>query len=474
MKTTWSICGAALAALFLCLGESVAAPSSIVVDGYLPIPSAASYSSTFSVRTDGISWASAQVVVTSVTQPAQTFTDGTASSATFTVVSYTALSTATATGGTITISSNFWTNGNLAVSGGGPGLGSFNVSDPANFATGAVSSNTACNLAAAINAFNIVLATCNVSGSAAGVVYTTAAFTGSIWNSFTMNSSSQGTGAYTTVTQLSGGQDNQSVTVNGKTLTANVDFYPVTSVGQTATNLATAITNSSTTTGVIASAGGAVVYATSTLVGTGTKYAISSSSQAALTIPYTSSSTTTGQATGAMIGGTNAAYLINTSTIALPSNNFGLGQGVWLGGASLAPLVLNTTYYVVTIPPGSTGPTATIELALTSTGAIANVPIVLTASATKTTTDSFTLNVGPMAGTPTVTLVASNDNSHWLPYATTPFNISIPSVSYSAYVATGTVNNFDLGHYNYGYLGVSVVAPTSGAVNILAHIVGKE
>lgn len=478
MKNILRLGGAAIAALFLCLGKSeAAAGGQLIYDNNIPIPQPAAYSSTFSIRADGIDWASAQIVLTSATQTSPTFNDGRASTASFTVVSFTALSTASATG-TLTISSNTALV-RQCVSGGGPGLGNFNVCNPQNFAVDlSFSSNTACNIAAAINSFNVILATCGVAG--ASVISTTSPYPASSWNSFSIASSSQAalgvpnlisssvvTGV--SVGTMRGGQDNQSVTLNGITLLANRDFFPVTSTAQTAINLATAFNTAASSLIVTAQAVSTVVTTTATTVGTAGNYAITSSSQGALTIsPFTSSGPVT--ASGTMFGGSNSSFTINTSQINLPGSGLGLAEGVWFSataGGSLSPLVSGTTYFAI---PGTGG---ILQLALTSTGAIAGLPIVFTSSATKTTADVFTLNVPAIAGTPSVAWAASNDGVHWLPYTVTPFNISIPGVSYGSYVASGTVTNTDFGHYNYSFLGLSVTAPTAGAVNLNAHVVGN-
>jgi hypothetical protein len=500
----FGIFGAALAALFFMpKGVMAIAGGQLIYDNYVPIPSAVNYSSTFSIRADGIDWASLQVVVTSVTQPAVGFTDGSSSSGTVTVVSFASLSTTTATG-SITVSSNAGT-ANQCVSGGGPsGTGNFNVCNPANFAIGNVSSNTACNIAASINNYVVGLATCNWNSSP-GVVYATAPYAGSVWNQFQLNSSSQAAlgvsvlisstvyqPPYSTMTgvgfgTMAGGQDAATLTVNGTVLLANRDWYPITSNGATATSLATAITNSSVTTRVVAAAGSqstTVVFATSTVIGTGTNaYKLVSSSQSVLSVSspvVTGVTGVNGYGTGSttMFGGTNAAFLINTSSITATGNTFGSGEAVFIttsaNSAVPLPLVWGTTYYVITIPPASLIPTTTIELATTLANALANTPVVITSSATNTPTDSYLLNVGAIAGTPTTTLVASNDNVHWLPYTLTPFNVTIPSsVSYVTYVSSGITTNLDLGHYNYGYLGISVLAPTAGAINVGARVVGN-
>ena len=450
-----------------------------MTDMYLPINPAQAYSSTFSVRTDGLNWASAQVIVTSVTSPAQTFTDGSAATATLTVVSYLGLSTAAATG-SLTISSDTALVGGC-VSGGGPNVGSFNVCNPANYAVDLVySSNTACNLAKAIQSFNVVIATCGVSG--ASVVYTTAPYGGAIWNSFQLASStaaitvsnliSSSTLGGPYVGSLSGGVDNGSFAINGKTFLANRDFFPMTSTTQTATNIATAIQNSSTTINVTAAASGNIVSATATVVGvTGNTYATAVSSDPALTLStYISSGTTV--ANGLMSGGTNSAYTFLGSQISVPGNNFGLAEGVYLStgsGVTITPLVAGGTYYVI---PGVAG---SIQLSTTAANALAGLPIVLTSSQTKTTADTFTLNVPATTGTPVTQWVVSNDNTSWFPYTTTPLGQTVNAlVSYGTYIATGTVSSVDFGHMDWAWLGLNVTAPATGAIQIKAKLAGDQ
>ena len=570
--------GAATIALFLCpfaQGDS----GHIVVDAYLPIPSPVAYSSTFSVRADGINWASAQVVMTTVTQTGQVFTDGQAATATWTVNSYTALSTGVASGQLTAVSTqaaigvagsaqvavssnvsgtqisilgppgslNFMVGGNVA-----PGYSS--TSTAVNFMTAVIASSVTSAMTASVNASStVVTVTCLNAGTfcnaysvtsssvtaistaafsggvnpvvvtvgfaqlmavrdfqvgattatmasnlaaliyassptltitasttatngLTGIIYTTSTIPGTVGNSIPLISSNQL--AISTATNfMTGGTNDAQVCIGAVCWTANNQWAPATSNNQTATNLATAINASSNTTGVVAAAAGAIVSATSTVVGTGpNSYIITSSTNNALTVAVlVSSNPTTGTAVGTFAGGLNAAWTINTSAIALPGNNFGLGQGVFLTTSSavgLSPLTWGTTVYIITNSALGTG---NVELATSLANALAGTAIVLTSSGTPTTQDKFTLNPSSAAisGTPSMQWVVSNDNTHWLPYTTTPFNITIPSVSYGVYYSTGTVNNFDFGHMDYSYLGISVNAPTTGAINLGAHVIGN-
>lgn len=469
MKRILKVYGAAVAALFLCLGRSVADSGRIVVDGYMPVPAVAAYSSTFSVRTDGLNRASAQIVVTSVTQVSPTFNDGRASTGSFTVVSFTALSTTTATGTNITISSDTALVGACLSGGGGPGtVGSFNVCNPQNFAVTGTTATDCSAISSAINAFNIIVTTC--AGSPGNVITSTAPFPGTAWNSFIVNSS---TIAAISSATFSGGQDNQYLMIGSRRLLANTDFFPITSVGVTAAAIATAWNATAGSQTVTLAAAGAVIGTTATFVGPSGNFALVSSSNAALSVSALVSSTTVGVSLGSMTGGNASSYTINGSVINIPGQNLGLAQGIWFsqttGNSGLSPLAVGTTYFAM--PNGNS-----VQLSLTSTGAVAGLPIVFTSSQVKTTSDVFQLNVQAPAtpASSSVQWVASNDNLHWLPYNTTPNNITIPSVTYATYLATGSVNNFDFGQMDFSYLGLSVTASTGAPTNILAHIIGKE
>ena len=477
-----------MTALFLCPVVHAAAGGQQGVDLYLPINAVQAYSSTFSVRTDGINWAAAQVLVTSATVAAQTFTDGQAATATLTVGNYLGLSTATATDKITIVTDSAGSLLGSCISGGGPTVGSFNACNPANYAiTG--TANTDCQaIAAAITSFNVLVATCPGAGS---VIYTTSTYGGAIWNQFSLASSTQAalqvgnlvssnTVPGTGIGVLTGGSNNATFSINGQTFTANqlgsFGFYPVTSNGQTATNIATAITNSSTTIGVVAGAGGSVVFATATVTGVvGNTYATFVSSDPALTLStYVSSGPTV--ASGFMSGGSNSSYALNSAVISIPGNTFGPAFQVWLSTTGNvvvpAPLVWGTTYYAVVSAGIGIG---NIELATTSALAVAGSGLVLTSSQTKTTADVFTLNPLGITGTPSTQWVVSTDNVSWVPYTTTPFGQTINALqSYGTYYATGTLTTSDLGHMDYGWIGLNVTAPTTGAITVKAKISGDQ
>ena len=597
MKKILGVCGAVIAALFFCPSVQAIAGGQISVDTNLAVPGA--YNATTGVRTDGMNWASAQVIVTSVTSSNVTFGDGQAATATLTVASYVGLSTTAASGtftavaitgavgsygsAQIVVSSNVLDT-QIAILGPPPGALLFRVGG--NVSQGYSSTSTAVNLATAINASpsvsnisasvnassTVVMVACISSGtfcnaysvtSTSSTAISTAAFTGgtnpvtvtvggaqftAVTSSTSINQFNVGanttamaanlatqiaassntigitaasagtivsatatvTGTvgnnYATLTSnaavistaaltMSGGQNNASVCINGYCWTANASstsfsptaWYPATSVGATATGLAATITASSTTTGIVAAAAGAIVSATMTVVGTAANsYAITVSTNAITPAVLVLSNPSTGAQIGTFSGGLNSGYVFNGTGITATGNNLRTGEGVYFTsttgntalyyssqtvGATLYPLTFNATYYVI-------AGVSSIQISSTAAQAALGIPVgVFVSSTVKTTQDTFTLNLssnGVISGTPTLTWVTSEDGSDWVPLTTTPFNITIPAITYATYVATGTVNNFDFGHLDYGWLGVTTVSPTAGAVNFNVRIVGKQ
>lgn len=572
MKKISGVCGAVLAALFLCRGAEAIAGGEITVDTNLA--NSGAVSSTYSMRTDGLNWASAGVVVTSVTSPNVTFTGGSAATATLTVASYTGLSTATASGtftavsttvasgvqgsGVVVISSNV--SGTQIAITGPPGALNFMVggnvaqgysstSTAVNFATAVNASSTTSNVTATVNSSSTTvtitcvnvgtlcngyavtsssptaISTAAFSGGANPVVVTVgfaqlmagrdfavgasptamatnlaAAIAASSNTANAITAASAGTVVSATATvagvagnslatltsnalaistaalTMSGGQNNATVTVNGVTFTANqagaLGFYPVTSTNQTATNLAAAIAANYALVGATATAAGSVVSATATVNGTAANsYAITVSTNAITPATLVSSSAVTGAQVGTFAGGTAPGYVFNGSVITAPGNNLQTGEGVLFplsNTGTLTPLVTGTTYFVIAGNPA-------LQLATTSTGAVAGVPVVFTSSSTAAPATTYTLTVPAIAGTPSYKWLVSDDNINWVPYPTTPLGQTIAGpISIGSYFSTGTVNAFDFGHVDWGWLGFALTAPTAGAISANVKIIGKQ
>lgn len=497
MKKLTTICGAVLAALFLC--HNVEANQSFIAhDSYLV------YATSLTVagvqvgngatsvvtgssgtipyfRTDVDAFVSAQVVVSSDSFASKTFTDGTQSTGSFTITSFAALSSATATS-TLTLSSSS-ALANDCISGGGPGLGQFEICNPKNFPVTGSNSVDCPVIAAAINSFSVILATCPSAGSG-NIIYTTAPYSGASWNQFQLSVSS-----YTAIQpgnlissnpvtsigigRLKGGQDNATVSIGGIILTANTSpFYPVTSNAVTAINLSSAIMNTPALAAIVKSttiAGQSVVYTTSTAVGTTANYALFTSSNGALGLSAPVTLDASGNtATGVLIGGTNFGYSLSTSKISIANHGFNTGLPLLYSGTpAIGGLTTATTYFAIYLDPN------TIYLATGAVAAQTNTFVTLTSSSSQSTADTYTLAPLAITGTPSYQWIISDDATTWFPFTTTLNNLTIPSVSIAAYNSTGTVTFFDFGHMDYGYLGLSIVYPTTGAINMKAKVIGK-
>jgi hypothetical protein len=571
-----------------------AAGGQIAVDTYIPV--IGSVSSTYSMRTDGLNWASGVVVMTSVTSPAVSFNDGQPSTGTFTVNTYAALSTSTASGTLTAVSTSVAIgtvgSGSVAVSSNVSGTqiailgppGALNFMVGGNVAQGYSSTSTAVNFAAAVNATTTnsnVTATVNASSTAVtiacvssgtfcnsysvtstsptavstaafsgganpvtvtiggvnfvaavttaaanqfavgtstaammnnlaaviiassntfgftstatlacmssvscGVLYATATVAGTAANSYGMVSSNYFAISTNTAT-MTGGTGNAVVTVNGVPLTANVQWYPMTSNAVTATNLATAITASSMTSGMYAGAVGAIVYASSTVNGTGTGYVITSSTNNALSIAtLVSSNPVTAVATGVLTNGQNIGYGFFGKNLIVPNHKFVTGEDVWISTASAPQMTIQTatgtpvgtitaltpgvTYYAIVLDANDIG------LATTQANAVAGTALLFVSSNSYSPADVFTVNAGPITGNPSGRWVVSNDNTNWVPLTTTPFNITISTVQFQGYFSSGAVTTADFGHMDWGWLGFTLNAPLTGAVNASVKVIGKQ
>ena len=339
----------------------------------------------------------------------------------------------------------------------------------------------ACALSAAINSYVVGLTTCTAASSS-GVVYTTATWPGTAWNTFTINTSSNTTGGALKVVQMAGGQDNARLCVNGTCVNANKDFYPKTSTSVTATAIAAAFNASAASQTVTFVGANAVVSATATVVGTAPNaYTLSSSTNAVTTSLLVSSSAATGAQSGVFSGGQASAFTINTANVHLPSHGLGTATQVYVSSAGNSPLLytapdgatvrtltFNTSYYAIIVDADN------IELATTSTGAVAGLYVTWVSSQVKTTPDQYTLKVASTTLPSSWKWVVSNNGTDWVPFATTTFGQTVPSATLSAYTSTGTVTMADFGRMSYGWLGLSVNAPLRGGITVKGIVTGKD
>jgi len=306
-----------------------------------------------------------------------------------------------------------------------------------------------------------------------GILFSTAVVAGTFANGYSLTTSNS-LAISTSANFMGGGQNNAVLCVNGTCLTANKDYYPQTSVTQTATNIVTAwnLLTASQTVTLVSQAG--VISATATVVGTAANsYLITVTTNAITPTVLVSSSGITGAQVGTLSGGQASATTINSPIITLPSgsNYDATGLAVYLSTGSnvaLQPLVWGATYYIIDLATPNQ-----FELAYTSTGALAGAAIVITSSQTKVTADTFTFNPLALTGLPAYQWMVSNDSVNWLPWVSTTYGQTISSATLSTYYSTGTVNNWDLGHVDYGWVGLQVTPPVTGAISLKVKTIGK-
>lgn len=304
-----------------------------------------------------------------------------------------------------------------------------------------VSTIAANSLGALFN--NITGLSSSVVGS---IVYATATVHGSAGNAFTM--SSNRAAIVVGAANFAGGRDTATVTLDGVTLRNGVDWTAGGSATASALSIAAAI-NANATLGavMVATNTAGVVYATTTITGVGANFPITSGTTA-LTV------------SGFSGGGPSSINLTNdTITVA----NDGLTTALPVlyaktAGTDPTPLVAGTTYYPIVVDKN------TFQLAATSTGAIAGVPINITAQ-TAAGGGSFSLSPLALSGTASFKWQVSNDDANWI-------DSSASSISFgSPYTSTTTF--WDFGQVNMRYLRFKATGPTTGGVAVAVKANGK-
>lgn len=157
----------------------------------------------------------------------------------------------------------------------------------------------------------------------------------------------------------------------------------------------------------------------------------------------------------------NSAVISATNTFtSLDVNQTGMiGLPVLYSSSTqtVAPLVNQTTYYVIPVDRSS------FKLALTSTGAIAGLGIVITSS---NTAKSYTLAPLAIAGTPSFKWQVSVDGTNYNDLTLTPYNITISSITMTSYTLGGASTVWDFGPFDYTWLRLKVIAPTAGGIQL--------
>ena len=150
----------------------------------------------------------------------------------------------------------------------------------------------------------------------------------------------------------------------------------------------------------------------------------------------------------------------NTYTSLDPAQTGAIGFPVLYSSSTLtvAPLVNQTTYYVIPVDRNS------FKLALTSTGAVAGLGIVITSSNT-----AKTYSLAPIAitGTPSFKWQASNDGVNFNDFTANSYNVAVSSVTMLSYTLGGTSTIWDFGPYDYTWIRLNVVAPTKGGIRLI-------
>lgn len=244
---------------------------------------------------------------------------------------------------------------------------------------------------------------------------------------------------------FTGGRNAASITVNGFTLQAGRDFVIGAAASNTATNIRAAINAKAVLSSQVTAAGSSAdITIQSDHTGTIYNFPLSTSNSSAISRLHPT-----------LIGGANTAWTLNTKNIAVTSHGFTLALPVLYstgaGAPAIAGLTTQTTYYVIPVDAN------TIQLASSSGNAQAGTGIVLASSSTLTASKSYTL--APLAFTTQsgtgFKWQTSDNGSDWS-------DVSITSVTYSV---PGSYA-FDLGVINQRYLGLNVVAPATGGLQL--------
>jgi len=307
------------------------------------------------------------------------------------------------------------------------------------------STGTAISLAALFNTVKGITAT-----SAGSVVYATATVAGSAGNLFTISAS---TTALTIGTpNFTGGVDNAKVCINGTCLTQGTDWTKGATTALTAASITSAINGNSVLAPLVtATTVASSSTITSDTVGTATNYTLTSSTQSQI-----SASNPT------MTGGTNSAYTINTTPIAIPTHGFAQGQAVLYtsGTITIAPLVNQTTYYVGYVDAND------VKLASSTVQAAAGNYLVYTSSSVA---GPHTFTLAPLSTTGTASFKWQYSND------CVTYN-DIPSISSTTIASPYTTSsqNWDFGNTNYKCIQMNYIAPTTGGINLQAIPNGKN
>lgn len=254
---------------------------------------------------------------------------------------------------------------------------------------------------------------------------------------------------------FTGGRNATVVAVNGYQFKAGVNFAVGAAASDTATNLKNAINaRSGLSAQVLADTATSSVTLVSKHPGTVYNFGTTSSNGTGIQPLHAT-----------MVGGANEAWTLGSKNITVSAHGMTLAYPILYRLGAGAPVISGltgeTTYYAIPVDAN------TLQLASSSANAQAGTGIVLASSSTLTAAKSYSLL--PLAFTTAATTGAkwqvSNDGSSWT-------DMSVSSISWVAGGGAGT-QNIDLGRINYRYLGLNVVAPTTGGLTMTSTLVGS-
>lgn len=336
-------------------------------------------------------------------------------------------------------------------------LNGYSFTNGIDWLTGLSSTNTATNIATAINA-NGNTSTTFVASASTNVVTITCASSGTYCNAYPLTANYNqylSTGGAT----FSGGANAGILSIGGITMTEGTDFNAVTSSAVAANNISIAIAANTALNAIVSSTAPlvcgltnkcGVIFATATAVGASTNYSLWTSSYAALK-PFAP----------AMKGGSNSSFSTTTEVFTIASHKltrafpvlYGVTSGTTPGG-----LVDKTTYYAIPVDASS------FQLAAVSTDAVAGKAINLTSDTGGGAFSLTPLAFGNTPVPPSGKWQGSNDNTNW-------FDLGVSSISQTT--TSQQIVNWDLSNYNYQYIRFNGIAPSQGGWNIVINVNGK-
>lgn len=395
---------------------------------------------TFNLQNLDVNTITATAVYSSAAFTSSSFSTGQVSTGSFLVVDNTQLSAAAASN-TITVASTSGSRGDSIVI---PKLihpGAFVLLAGRDWNYGATTALTAASINAALAQVSFLQT--NVVGS---VIYATAPV-GALYNSLGLSTNNSSTLTLGAATFL-GGRTAATVYVNGYGFQAGRDFTIGGTPALTATAISNAI-NAQTPLGSYVTAATASSSVTFQSKGVGTLYNFPlATSNAAAVSAFNSS----------LVGGSNAAWALNSGAITVANHGYVTGLQVLYstnGSVAIGGLTNQTTYYIVAIDANTVG--------LSSTSAVAQTGVYKTLTSSSTLTAAVSYTLAPLAwsaGSAGFDWEVSNDGSSWS-------RVAVTSVTYSDSGHSGAISwSMTPTMLNYQYLSLKVLGPTAGALGL--------